>query len=139
MRSGTFDAGEEHTAQVTKPGSVHGLADERTIGLDGKSDRVRLHRIGGNAVGGDPVGGHIGATQQPRCREHHHPDADRRHRSPTPVISNTPSGGSPSDTSRSDTTRFVDVPITVTTPPNTAAYDNGMRYGDAETRRADTT
>jgi hypothetical protein len=35
--------------------------------------------------------------------------------------------------SRSETTRLVDVPITVTTPPNTAAYDNGMRYGEADT------
>ena len=52
---------------------------------------------------------------------------------PTPVISNTPSGSPPCATSRSDTTRLVDVPITVTTPPNTAAYDSGMRYGDGDT------
>jgi hypothetical protein len=51
---------------------------------------------------------------------------------PAAVISNTPSGSPPAATSRSDTTRFVDVPITVRTPPSTAAYDSGIRYVDAE-------
>ena len=53
--------------------------------------------------------------------------------SPTPVISKTPSGSPPCATRRSDTTRLVDVPITVITPPKTAAYDSGIRYGDADT------
>jgi hypothetical protein len=52
--------------------------------------------------------------------------------SPTPVISKTPSGSPPCATSRSETTRLVEVPITVTTPPNTAAYDRGIRYGEAD-------
>jgi hypothetical protein len=53
--------------------------------------------------------------------------------SPTPVISKTPRGSPPWATSRSETTRLVDVPITVITPPNTAAYDSGIRYGEADT------
>ena len=54
------------------------------------------------------------------------------------MISNTPRGSSPCARNMSDTTRFVEVPITVTTPPSTAAKDNGMRYaaGDPPVRRA---
>jgi hypothetical protein len=57
------------------------------------------------------------------------------------VISKMPSGSSPAATNRSEITRLVEVPITVITPPSTAANDSGIRYtdGDAPVRRAQVT
>ncbi len=52
---------------------------------------------------------------------------------PTGVISNTASGSSPLLRSESDTTRLVEVPSKVMTPPSTLANDSGMRSFEALT------
>ncbi len=51
--------------------------------------------------------------------------------SPTTVISSTPNGSAPDCSSRSDTTRLVEVPIRVITPPRMLANESGSRYRDA--------
>ena len=59
----------------------------------------------------------------------------------TRVISNRPSGSEPDSSSSPETTRFVEVPISVSTPPRIAAKLIGMRNGDGErpARRAHAT
>ena len=46
---------------------------------------------------------------------------------PSLEISNIAKGGCPEASRRPDTTRFVEVPITVTMPPRMAAKDSGIR------------
>jgi hypothetical protein len=50
---------------------------------------------------------------------------------PTQTGSNMPSGGRPALTMKELTTRLVEVPTSVVTPPNTAAYDSGMSSFEA--------
>ena len=52
--------------------------------------------------------------------------------SPTGVSSNMLSGFCPASVNRPETTRLVDVPISVTVPPRMAANDSGMRYREGE-------
>ena len=51
---------------------------------------------------------------------------------PTRASSNRASGSCPDCSRRPDTTRLVEVPMTVTAPPRMVAYDSGMRKVDAD-------
>ena len=55
--------------------------------------------------------------------------------SPMGVISKTPSGRPPAWSSRPETTRLVEVPSSVTTPPSRAANETGIRNRDGDTPR----